>query len=46
MEQYADYAHALVSLAGFAVVVLLLSPLSAIPKEKAGISPGATPEGA
>jgi len=40
MEQFAQYSHALASLAAFALIVLLLSPLSAIPKEREKLAPG------
>ncbi len=42
MEQFADYSHALVALAVFALIVLVLSPLSALPKEAENLAPGAT----
>lgn len=44
MEQFAAYSHALAALIGFAVIVLVLSPFSALAKQKAGLAPGATPE--
>lgn len=43
MEQFAAYSHALAALIGFAVIVLALSPFSALAKQKAGLEPGATP---
>ena len=45
MEIFANYSHALAALAGFALIVMILSPLSAIPKEKANLAPGSTPSG-
>lgn len=44
METFAAYSHALAALIGFAVIVLGLSPFSALAKQKAGLAPGATPE--
>lgn len=43
MEQFAAYGHALASVALFAVIVMLFSPLSAIQKGKQGLAPGAEP---
>jgi len=43
VDALAAYSHALVALAGFAVIVLLLSPVSALAKQKAGLAPGGTP---
>ncbi|MFD3189289.1 MAPEG family protein [Sedimentitalea sp. HM32M-2] len=45
METFTAYSHALASLVLFALIVLILSPLSAIQKQKAGLAPGATPPG-
>ncbi|MFW8592603.1 MAPEG family protein [Cribrihabitans neustonicus] len=43
MEAFTAYSHALASLIGFALVVLALSPFSALAKQKRGMAPGATP---
>lgn len=43
MEPFAAYSHALASVALFAIVVMLFSPLSAIQKGKKGLAPGAEP---
>ncbi len=43
MEAFAQYGHALVALAGLAVVQFVLSPLSALRKTAAGLAPGAQP---
>ena len=43
MEQFAMYGHALVSIAIWALIVQLLSPISAAMKSKTGMAPGATP---
>lgn len=43
MDSFAAYAPALASVAIFAVVVMLFSPLSAIQKGKQGLAPGAEP---
>ena len=43
MESFAEYGHAIASLVLFAVIILLLSPLSALAKQKGGMAPGATP---
>lgn len=44
MEPFAAYGHAIVSIALWALVVLLLSPISALAKSKAGLVPGAAPQ--
>ncbi|MGB7262839.1 MAG: MAPEG family protein [Albidovulum sp.] len=44
MEHFAQYGHAIVSLCLFALITLLLSPLSAAGKEKAGLTPGSMPD--
>lgn len=44
MEQFADYAHAIVSVAAFALIGLLLAPLSAARKAKEKMEPGETPK--
>jgi uncharacterized MAPEG superfamily protein len=43
MESFAEYGHAITSLVVFAVIVLALSPFSALAKQKGGMVPGATP---
>ncbi len=43
MEQFAEYGHALISIALFAVILLALSPLIALSKGAAGVESGATP---
>lgn len=43
MEQFADYGHALVSMALFALLLLALSPLSALHKGNSGVEAGGTP---
>ncbi len=44
MEPFAAYGHAIVSLVLFAVIVLALSPFSALKKQGEGLAPGGTPE--
>lgn len=44
MEAFADYGHAIVAMAGVAVLVLILSPLSAMKKSALGLTPGCQPE--
>lgn len=44
MEPFAPYGHAIVALAGVALLTLLMSPLSAMRKSSEGIVPGAQPE--
>lgn len=44
MEQFAAYGHAIVSLAGISLLILLLSPVSAMRKTSTGLAPGAQPE--
>lgn len=43
MEQFAPYSHAIASLALFALIVLILSPVSAARKSAAGVEAGGTP---
>lgn len=45
MGDFAAYGHALVSLAGVALIALILAPLSAARKAKEGIVTGGQPEG-
>jgi len=44
MEQFAQYAHAIVALAATAVIGLIISPLSAMKKASADLAPGCEPE--
>lgn len=44
MEQFAAYGHAIVAMAGTAVLGLLLSPLSAMKKSAIGLAPGSQPD--
>jgi len=44
MEAFAAYSHAIVAMAATAVMLLIMSPLSAMKKTKLGLAPGATPE--
>lgn len=43
MEALAAYSHALAALIAFALIVLALSPFSALAKQNRGLAPGATP---
>ena len=43
MDAFAQYGHALLAMVGVAVFQMLLSPLSAMRKTRAGIAPGAQP---
>lgn len=43
MTGFAEYGHALLAIVGLTLVQLVLSPLSAIRKTKAGLAPGAQP---
>ncbi|CUI01928.1 MAPEG family protein [Leisingera aquaemixtae] len=43
MEAFAAYSHALAALVIFTLIILALSPVSALAKQKAGLAPGATP---
>lgn len=43
MEHFSEYGHAIVSLAVFAMLGLILSPISAARKADAGVAPGALP---
>ena len=43
MEQFAEYGHALISIALFAGILLALSPIIALSKDAAGVESGATP---
>lgn len=44
MEPFAAYSHAIVAIAGTAILLLVMSPLSAMKKSARGLAPGATPE--
>lgn len=43
MEIFADYSHAIVSLAIFALVALVLSPMAGLARNRAGAAAGALP---
>lgn len=43
MDQFAAYGHAIVSIAIWSIIVLLLSPISAALKTRTGLAPGGTP---
>ena len=43
MEGFSEYGHALAAMSGVAVLLLLLSPLSAMRKQASGVTPGAQP---
>lgn len=43
MDAFAAYSHALAALVIFTLIILVLSPFSALAKQKAGLAPGATP---
>ncbi|MEQ8430174.1 MAG: MAPEG family protein [Marinovum algicola] len=43
MTGFAEYGHALAAIVGLALVQLVLGPLSAMRKTKAGLAPGAQP---
>ena len=44
MEIYAEYSHAIAALVIFTLVVLFLSPFTALAKQGKGLAPGATPD--
>lgn len=44
MEPFAAYGHAIVAMAGVAILTLILSPLSAMKKTAKGLAPGSQPE--
>lgn len=44
MEAYAEYCHAIASVVIFTLIVLFLSPFSALAKQGKGLAPGATPD--
>lgn len=44
MDAFAAYSHALAALVIFTLIILALSPFSALAKQKAGLAPGATPD--
>lgn len=43
MEAFSDYTHAIASLALLSLILLVMSPLSALKKQAAGLAPGGTP---
>ena len=45
MEAFAEYRHAIVSIAAVALLGLLMNPIPAIKKTGRGMAAGATPEG-
>lgn len=44
MEAFAEYSHAIASVMIFTLIVLFLSPFSALAKQNKGLAPGATPD--
>ena len=44
MEVYAEYSHAIAALVIFTLIILFLSPFSALAKAGKGLAPGATPD--
>ncbi|KIC20996.1 MAPEG family protein [Leisingera sp. ANG-Vp] len=44
MDAFDAYSHALAALVIFTLIILALSPFSALAKQKAGLAPGATPQ--
>lgn len=44
MEDLSQYGHAIVAVAGTAIMGLVMSPLTALRKQKLGLAPGASPE--
>ena len=44
MEVFADYGHAVASVVIFTLIILFLSPFSALAKQGKGLAPGATPD--
>jgi len=42
-DAVAEYAHAIVAMAGVAVLLLLMSPVAAMRKQAQGLAPGAQP---
>ncbi|MCG7519114.1 MAPEG family protein [Ruegeria sp. Ofav3-42] len=44
MEVFSAYSHAIASLVIFTVIILFLSPFSALAKAGKGLAPGATPD--
>lgn len=43
MDAFSDYAHAIVALALFALITLLLSPMAGLARNRAGVVPGSLP---
>lgn len=46
MDTFAEYGHAIASLALFTIMVMVMSPISSLRKSGAGLAAGATPENA
>ncbi|WP_170516407.1 MAPEG family protein [Ruegeria atlantica] len=44
MEFFAEYGHAIASIVIFTLVLLFMSPFTALAKQSKGLAPGATPE--
>ncbi|MGR3615449.1 MAG: MAPEG family protein [Paracoccaceae bacterium] len=44
MELFDAYSHAIVAVVLFALIILVLSPISALAKQTKGLAPGGTPE--
>ncbi|MES0824770.1 MAPEG family protein [Ruegeria sp. SCP11] len=44
MEMFAEYGHAVASVVLFTLVVLFMSPFTALAKQGKGLAPGATPD--
>lgn len=44
MEQFADYSHAIASLALFALITLALSPMAGLARNRSGVAAGGLPE--
>ncbi|WP_170478965.1 MAPEG family protein [Ruegeria arenilitoris] len=44
MEVFAEYSHAIASLVIFTLIVLFMSPFTALAKQGKGLAPGGTPE--
>ncbi|WP_420584441.1 MAPEG family protein [Ruegeria sp.] len=44
MDVFTEYGHAIASVVIFTLVVLFMSPFSALAKQGKGLAPGATPE--
>ena len=44
LDVFAEYSHAIASLVIFTLIVLFVSPFTALAKQGKGLAPGATPE--